>query len=764
MQQHSPDSQTAVPESDASAPLQEQSSNADASAEDEAPAFSGKPLFTFGLSNKKLDYLFSLNETPLLRAFRHGVMLVMPLLLGAAIAILVNNFPLAIYQDFMTDLFGPNWKHPGAVLYSSTIEILAIATTMTLSDCLITRHNKRRPSQAVLPVTGALTTVACLFIMIGPSFENNAMILPWAGIRGLFGSLIITCLACLLFVRLCRVKKLRLSFYSEGADPILPHMFDTLLPSLCTMLIFVAAREVLSFFGIASLQQAFYEAIQGLFKDASASFGLGALYAFLVDLCWFFGVHGANLLDPITHNVLIKGMELNSIAINNHQAPTHIFTKYLFEVYIFLGGSGATLGLLAAIFLRSRDYGTRRVAAFSLVPGIFNINELLVFGLPIMLNPAFLLPFVLIPVILLVVSYLAILSGLVPLPVYQVDWITPPLINGYLATGSWKGVAMQVVNLGIATLVYMPFVDLADRTKIVSRRRAFQDLVRIAESGTRGPSGKRCTDRVGSVGALARSLANDMTKNLKEGNAFIHLCYQPRVNLVENSVPCVEALLRWKHPFYGYVPPTLVFAIAEDAGLTKQLDQLVVKLAFEQQAEWRKNNIFTTVSINISESQLQDKHFPVLLDLMFSRTGLPTDAILCEVREALALHPSGRYLNALKAIHATGAHIAIDDFGNGYQALSQMELLPLQELQIDRSLVIGVADNPQHQNILCNIQEMCLKMGIKTSAEYVESPEQLETLLELNFSTFQGYHFSEPVQADQCAEFILNFTASRSRR
>ena len=730
----------------------------------EAPAFSETSFFSFGLSHERLELLFSLSEAPLLRAFRHGVMLVMPLLLGAVAAILVNNFPLAIYQDFMTSLFGPNWKHPGAVLYNSTIEILAIATTVTVSACLVDQHNTARPTHTVLPVMGTITALSCLFITIGASFGSGGMILPWAGIKGLFGALIISCAACALFLRLCRVRKLRLSFYSEGADPILPHMSDTLVPALCTMLIFLAVREVLSSFGVVSLQQTFYEVIQNLFADVETSFALGALYVFLVDVFWFFGIHGANALDPFTHNVLNRGMELNSIAINNNEAPTQIFNKYLFEVYVFLGGSGATLGLLAAIFIRSRDFGTRRVATLSVAPGVFNINELLLFGLPIVFNPAFLLPFVLVPVLLLGISYMALVSGLVPLPVYHVDWITPPLINSYLATGSWRGVALQMFNLTVATLVYIPFVGLADRVKIVNRRKVFAELTDIAESGTRSPSGKHTTDRPGNVGALARSLANDLLKNISADNESIHLRFQPRVNLVENNVPFAEALLRWKHPFYGYVPPMLVLAIAEDADLTRQLDSLVVRMAFEQQAAWRAKGIVTTVSINLSESQLQDSTFPAFLDRMFSHTGLPTDAFLCEIRESLALHPTGRYLPAIKAIHATGARIAIDDFGKGYQALSQLDHLPLAELQMDRSLIIGISDSRTHQDILCSIQEMCSQKGIKTSAEYIESRKQLETLLELNFSTFQGYHFSEPVSADKCAEFIRTFSSGGTKK
>lgn len=709
------------------------------------------------ISESRLASLLTLNEAPVLRAFRHGVMLVMPLLLAAAIAILVNNFPLLIYQHFMTDTFGPSWKDPGAVLYNSTIAILALATTFTLSDCLMYLHNQSRPEASVLPIMGTLTAFSCMFIMIAPTFGPDGMTLRWAGMQGLFGSLVITFCSCWVFLRFCRVKKLRLSFYSEGADPILPHMFDTLLPALLTMGAFLAFRETLAFMGIESLHQAFYDAIRSLFADAHDSFGLGALYAFLVQVCWFFGIHGADLLDPITHHVLIKGMEINSLAINNHQMPPHIFTKYFFDVYIYLGGSGATLGLLAAIFIRSKDHGTRRVAAISLVPGFFNINELLVFGLPVVLNPAFLLPFVLVPLVLLITSYGAIVTGLVPLPVYQVDWITPPLINALISTDSWRGVAMQAVNLVLATCMYIPFVDMADRMKLAERRRAFAELVEIAKTGTRGPSGKRCSDRPGSPGALARSLLNDMAKSLKRNDGTIALYYQPRVNIVSKTVPCVEALLRWNHPFYGMIPPVLTLAIAEDAELERELDDHVVRMAFEQQYQWRKDKIFTTVSINVSESQLKDANFPALLDALYARNSLPAEAILLEVRQELILDQEGRYLEALQALHATGVSIAVDDFGKGYQATSHLKRLPVTELQIDRSLIKDVSTSESAQDVIGSIQELCLKLGLKTSAEFVETKDQLETLLELNFSIFQGYFFSRPIPADACAEFIRRF-------
>lgn len=724
------------------------------------PAAASRPLRA-RLSNGLFSML-SLNEAPLLRAFRHGVMLVMPLLLAAAVAILVNNFPLMVYQHFMDDVFGPGWKLPGVTIYNASIEILALATTLTLSDCLVNLHNDKQPGYTVLPVMGSLTAISCLFITIGPSFGPGGMILPWAGIRGLFGALVVAFFATTLFLRLCRSRRLRLSSYSEGADPMLPHMFDTLLPALLTLGAFALFREALHLVGIESLHQTFYEAIRSLFDDAHDSFGLGALYAFLVQLCWFFGIHGADLLDPITHHVLIKGMEVNSLAINNGLPPPHIFTKYFFDVYIYMGGSGATLGLLAAILIRSRDSGTRRVAAISLVPGIFNINELLVFGLPVVLNPAFLLPFVLVPLVLLVISYLAVLWGLAPIPVYQVDWITPPLINALISTDSWSGFALQVFNLVVATLIYMPFVGVADRLKVESRRKAFDELVPVARSHTHGPTGKRCVDRPGNLGDLARSLAADMAASLHDPrDKSIGLRYQPRVNLVRNQVTCVEALLHWRHPFYGDVPAELTLAIAEDAGLMREMDGRVARMAFEQQYQWREDGIFTTVSINLSKSQLTDPGFPAMLDSLYARNKLPADAILLEIRESLALDSSGRYTSAIKALYAVGARILVDDFGKGLLSLAQARQLPIAEFQIDNSLVRNVDSNAHTQQVISDIQERATALGVATSVEHVENQAQLETLLELNFSTFQGHYFSPPLPPEACGAFIRDFPLRR---
>ncbi|MFY7751796.1 MAG: PTS transporter subunit EIIC, partial [Exiguobacterium acetylicum] len=137
-------------------------------------------------------------------------------------------------------------------------------------------------------------------------------------------------------------------------------------------------------------------------------------------------------------------------------------TKPFLDAFVFMGGSGATLSLLLAIFIvvrKQRNHPYHQVAKLSAPAGLFNINEPVIFGMPIVLNPVMLIPFILAPVVLTVVSYVALSTGMVPKTVAIVPWTTPPIISGYLVTGgSIRGVLLQVFNLTLATLIYIPFV------------------------------------------------------------------------------------------------------------------------------------------------------------------------------------------------------------------------------------------------------------------------------------------------------------------
>ncbi len=162
--------------------------------------------------------------------------------------------------------------------------------------------------------------------------------------------------------------------------------------------------------------------------------------AFITPFLWFFGLHGANMVDPLMQTINAPAIEANVNAIAaGHSAP-FIVNKPFFDSFVNLGGTGATLGLLLAIYLVGRKNKPYMVVTnLSIAPGVFNINEPTMFGLPIVLNPIMFIPFILTPMVLVSVAYFATSTGLVPAATVMPPWVTPPIIGGVLATKSIAG-------------------------------------------------------------------------------------------------------------------------------------------------------------------------------------------------------------------------------------------------------------------------------------------------------------------------------------
>jgi len=187
------------------------------------------------------------------------------------------------------------------------------------------------------------------------------------------------------------------------------------------------------------------------------------LVAFLVQILWFFGLHGTNILLPIMNTVYLPAITDNIAALQAGLPIPHIVTPAFFDAFIWMGGAGTTLSLIAALFIAGKRKNNQNIAKLSTAPGLFNINEPMMFGMPIVLNPIYLIPFVLTPIVLTIVTYLAISSGIVPRTIAIMPWTTPPIIGGFLVTGSIMGALLALVNLVIGVVLYIPFIILGEK-------------------------------------------------------------------------------------------------------------------------------------------------------------------------------------------------------------------------------------------------------------------------------------------------------------
>ena len=188
----------------------------------------------------------------------------------------------------------------------------------------------------------------------------------------------------------------------------------------------------------------------------------------LIHLLWTCGLHGANIVFGIVDPALYVLMDQNRQAFMAGQALPNVATKQFFDVFQSMGGSGTTLSLAVMLVFLAKSKQLKEIGKLSLGPGLFNINEPILFGLPVVMNPLLIIPFIIAPLVTVVVTYISMKTGLVARPTgIAIPWTTPPFISGYLVTGGkLSGVVIQIVNFFLTGIIYYPFFKIWDRKKL----------------------------------------------------------------------------------------------------------------------------------------------------------------------------------------------------------------------------------------------------------------------------------------------------------
>jgi PTS system cellobiose-specific IIC component len=182
---------------------------------------------------------------------------------------------------------------------------------------------------------------------------------------------------------------------------------------------------------------------------------------------WFFGLHGTNIMGPVLQSVYGTAMVENSNAFQQGLDIPYKWVAGSFEAFVWPGGAGVTLVLLITILIFSKRADYKTVGKLGIGPGLFNINEPVMFGLPVVLNPILGIPFILAPLATATIAYFATMAGLVKPVVVNVIWVMPTMISGFLATaGDWRAIVLTAVNLAVAFAIWAPFVIAANKTQI----------------------------------------------------------------------------------------------------------------------------------------------------------------------------------------------------------------------------------------------------------------------------------------------------------
>jgi len=229
--------------------------------------------------------------------------------------------------------------------------------------------------------------------------------------------------------------------------------------------------------------------------------------------------------------------------------------------------------------------------------------------------------------------------------------------------------------------------------------------------------------------------------------------FQPKVDIRSGTLVGVEALLRWRHPEAGLVPPAFFVSVMEREGLISPVTFTLIEGALTHSRRWRDLGLDVPIAINISVESLSDTSLPDRLEDLTKVAGLTPSALTLEVTETVAMTDLGRSLETLARCRIKGFDLSIDDYGTGFSSMQQLTRLPLSELKIDQSFVTGAAGQPVLEALIETSVMMAKRLHLKTIAEGVESSEDWNVVSRLGCDAAQGYLVAKPMPGEQLADW-----------
>jgi diguanylate cyclase (GGDEF)-like protein len=249
------------------------------------------------------------------------------------------------------------------------------------------------------------------------------------------------------------------------------------------------------------------------------------------------------------------------------------------------------------------------------------------------------------------------------------------------------------------------------------------------------------------------TLLGDLRRAL-EGTDELFLNYQPKYTLDGERIEGVEALLRWQHPAEGLIPPGDFIPVAEGTGIILRLTERVLNMALSQMRRWLDAGHAVPVAVNLSTRCLLDAGLPEMVERLLAQYRVPADLLRLEVTESAVMGDAARCMEVLQRLHDLGVKLSIDDFGTGYSSMAYLRRLPVDELKIDRSFVLGMTTAPQDAVLVRTAIDLGHNLGLTVVAEGVEGEEHVQALRALGCDIAQGYHYARPMMGDALSELL----------
>ncbi len=679
----------------------------------------------------------------LARIIRTGLAMMIPVLFIGSVTVMLNGLPVQAYQDFLDSFLGGALRGIIRIIQYTTVGGLAVFITISLNLCYT---NQSEEGQGMVSRFGSLLSSLTGYLILVGFFSGEPDLSLLSG-QGVFSALLAGIIGASLYRRFEKLFGTRRSLFVDGADSVFNAALHVMLPFLAVVLCFALFNCLITAcFGVQSVQHLFMKAMDAIFYRMHRSYSSGLLFLILISVMWWFGIHGNNVLNQVAEDMFAQII------------PGEIVSKSFIDTFVNMGGTGCVIGLLLAMLIFGKRSSTKRLSGMALFPGIFNISEMLVFGLPVIYNPMMIFPFVLSPVLCFSVAFVLTTVGFLPPVTNEVIWTTPAFLSGFMGTGSMRGVIGQLLNILISTACYAPFVILYEKKSLNETSSAMNELVGILKRCEETTEEVVLTECEGNAGRLAKLLANDLQISLAASKQAggpdgvespLLMKYQPQF---DNEGHCIgaEALLRWNHARYGIIYPPLVVRLARECGVLYDLENYIIGTSVRGSEDFRR--IFGEdfkLSVNVTVTTLYDERFLRFVGERAGNQHLKPGNICLEITEETELVTTEETGALIKKIKSFGYTFALDDFSMGHTSLQYLQHNQFDLVKLDGNLVRSILPNERTREIINSIVYLSKSLDFKCLAEFVETTEQKEALERIGCLLYQGYLYSPAIDKEE---------------
>lgn len=399
-------------------------------------------------------------------ALKDGMLAILPLTVVGSIFLILGQLPFEGLNAAIASIFGAEWTEPFMQVYSGTFAI------MGLISCFAIGYSYAK-NNGVEPLPAGVLSLSSFFILLKSSYIpvdgepiGDAIAKVWFGGQGIIGAIIIGLVVGAIYTTF--IQRHIIIKMHEQVPQAIAKQFEAMIPAfvifLLSMIVYIVSKMATNG---GTFIEMIYDVIQVPLQGLTGSLPGAIGIAFFISFLWWFGVHGQSVVNGVVTALLLSNLDANKALLAADKLSlengAHIVTQQFLDSFLIMSSSGITFGIVFAMLFAAKSKQYKALGKVAAFPALFNVNEPVVFGFPIVMNPVMFLPFVLVPILAAFIVYGAISIGFMqPFSCVTLPWSTPAIISGFMV-GGWQGAVVQIIILAVSTIVYFPFFKIQDK-------------------------------------------------------------------------------------------------------------------------------------------------------------------------------------------------------------------------------------------------------------------------------------------------------------